>query len=66
MTHIDKYSGQHPDGGPTMAVVMARHKAVKTHKCRCGKKKDPTDVKRIGSRTWISCFRCLGQIEQLS
>ena len=66
MTYVDKYSGEHPDGGPTMAVVMARHKAAISHTCKCGRQRDPTDIKRIGSRTWISCHRCLGQIKQLS
>ncbi len=66
MTHVDKYSGQHPDGGPAMEVVWARAKAAATKECRCGKKKDPTEVRSVGSRSWISCFRCLGQIKQLS
>lgn len=64
--YSDRYSGQHPDGGPTIEVVRARHKAAVTHKCSCGKKKDPTEIKRIGSRSWINCYRCLGQIKQLS
>ncbi len=66
MTYTDPYSGQHPDGGPTMAVVLARQKAVMKRKCVCGPRKDPTPVKSAGSRSWISCFRCLGQIKQLS
>ncbi len=66
MTHIDPYFGQHVDGGPTMEVVVARHKAAMTHKCGCRGKKDPTEIRRIGSRTWIDCRRCLGQIKQLS
>ncbi len=66
MNRVDKYSGQNPDGGPTMEIVVARHKAVVIGKCGCGKKKDPTEVRRVGSRSWISCFRCLGQIRQLS
>ncbi len=66
MTYVDKYSGSHPDGGPSMEVVAARHVAVMCSKCRCGSKKDPTEVRSVGSRSWISCFRCLGQIKQLS
>lgn len=61
----DKYSNETPIG-PSMAVVKARHRAVMNRKCSCGKLKDPTEVKRIGSRSWISCNRCLGQIKQLS
>jgi len=64
--HTDKYSGQHPDGGPTMEVVKARHQAVLRHKCCCGPRKDPTEIRRLASRTWISCYRCLGTIKQLS
>ena len=66
MTSQDKYAGEHWDGGPSMEVVRARHRAVVDRRCRCGAKKDPTAVKRIGSRSWISCHRCLGQIKQLS
>ena len=62
----DKYMGEHVDGGPTMAVIKSRHRAAMDHKCHCGPKKDPTEIRRIGSRTWINCFRCLGQIKQLS
>jgi len=45
--HTDKYSGQHPDGGPTMEVVKARHQAVLRHKCCCGPRKDPTEIRRL-------------------
>lgn len=64
--YIDKYSGQHPDGGPTMEVVKARHRAVLRKRCVCGKLRDPSEVRRIGSRSWVSCLRCLGQIKQIS
>ncbi len=66
MTYTDKYSGAHWDGGPSMEVIKARHMAVRLGKCHCGSKKDPTEVKSVGSRTWISCHRCFGQIKQLS
>ena len=46
--------------------TKARHKAVFTGKCVCGNKKRESDIHKIGSRTWISCLRCLGQIKQLS
>ena len=60
----DKYSAE-TILGPSMAVVRARHRAAMDHRCHCGKLKDPTEVKRIYSRTWIACHRCLGQIKQL-
>ncbi len=63
---VDKYSGTHWDGGVSLEVCKARHRAAVTHKCSCGKLRDPSDVKRIGSRSWISCERCFGQIKQLS
>ena len=66
MNYVDEYSGQHWDGGPTMEVVKSRHRAALSGKCRCGSKKDPSEIKRIGSRQWISCYRCLGQIRQIS
>ncbi len=65
MCYIDKYSNE-TVYGPSMATVKARHRAVLTHRCGCGKLRDPSDVKRVGSRSWISCNRCLGQIKQLS
>jgi len=52
-----------------MPCVKARVKVATSGRgrCTCPKRlKRPTDVKRIGSRTWISCERCLGTIEQLS
>jgi hypothetical protein len=49
-----------------LACTTARHKAVVRKKCSCGKAKRPSDIKKNGSRTWISCLRCLGQIKQLS
>jgi hypothetical protein len=66
MAYRDKYAGEHWDGGPSMDVVRARHRAVIERKCRCGNKRDPSEIKRVGSRTWISCLRCFGQIKQLS
>ncbi len=63
--YTDKYDEGSFYGVP-MDVVKARHRAVMSHKCGCGKKRDPSEIKRVGSRTWISCFRCLGQIKQLS
>ena len=52
--------------GPSMEVVQARHQAALTHRCSCGNQRDPTEIKHVGSRRWISCLRCLGTIEQLS
>ena len=49
-----------------MECTKARHRAVINRKCSCGNKKRPSKIKRIHSRTWISCNRCLGQIKQLS
>lgn len=65
MSYTDKYANE-TIFGPSMTVVKARHRAALTHKCSCGKMKDPTEVKKVGSRTWISCHRCLGTIKQLS
>lgn len=55
-------------GGYTVcfSCTKARHKAVLRRKCCCGRQKRPTEVMRTGSRSWISCHRCLGQIKQLS
>lgn len=55
-------------GGYTVCFgcTRARHKAVLRRKCCCGRDRRPTGVMRIGSRSWISCRRCLGQIKQLS
>lgn len=49
-----------------LPCTKARYKAVITKRCVCGRGRRPTDVKRIGSRSWVSCKRCLGTIEQLS
>ncbi len=65
MTYEDKYANE-TWNGPSMETVKARHRAALSHKCSCRKLKDPTEVMRIGSRRWISCHRCLGQIKQLS
>ncbi len=63
--YTDKYDEGGLYGVP-MPVVIARHRAVMTHKCGCRKLRDPSHIKRVGSRTWISCLRCLGTIKQLS
>lgn len=63
---IDKYSGTHWDGGVSLEICKARHRAVLSNKCGCGKLRDPSEVHRIGSRTWTSCLRCLGTIKQYS
>ena len=49
-----------------MDCTRARHNAVLKRKCCCGNKRRPTEVKKAYSRSWISCYRCLGQIKQLS
>lgn len=48
--------------GPSMATVMARQKAAFGGGCKCGKLRDPV-TKSSGSRTWLSCLRCLGTIK---
>lgn len=63
--YVDKYSNE-TVLGPSLAVVKARHRAVMVKKCVCGNLKDPSEVKRVGSRSFVSCERCLGQIKQLS
>lgn len=45
--------------------TKARHRSV-NGRCKCGRMARPTKVLRIGSRSWIACHRCLGQIRQLS
>ena len=52
--------------GPSIKTLMARHNAVLKRRCVCGKLKDPTCIKQMGGRRWISCHRCLGQIKQVS
>jgi hypothetical protein len=52
-----------------MGCVRARAKVATSGRgrCTCPKRlKRPTDIKRIGSRAWIACERCLGQIAQVS
>ena len=61
----DKYA-QETWQGPSMATVRARQRAAFTGRCSCGKLADPTEVKQIYSRKFISCHRCLGTIKQLS
>jgi hypothetical protein len=51
-----------------LKCVQARHRAVLRHKCVCRTRKYAV---RKGAapgqrgRAWLSCERCLGQIEQL-
>ena len=49
-----------------LTCVKARHRAALALKCLCGRQARQSDVHRVGSRTWISCLRCLGSIRQLS
>jgi len=63
--YTDKYSNE-TFLGPSLETVKARHKAALSGRCHCGKKKDPTEVQKAYSRTWISCRRCLGTIKQLT
>ena len=52
---------------PCMDCVRARARSATTgHRCVCGRKRIESAVKRVGSRTWISCERCLGTVKQLS
>ena len=51
---------------PCMDCIKARHRGAVTHRCSCGKLRRETEVKRVGSRTWISCHRCLATVRQLS
>lgn len=49
------------------SCIRSRQQAVLKRKCVCPKRlQRPTDLKRIGSRSWVSCERCLGQIRQVS
>lgn len=53
--------------GICFSCVKARHKACMKRKCVCPKKlRRESKIKKTGSRSWISCERCLGQIKQLS
>ncbi len=53
--------------GVCMDCTRARQKAATSRGgCKCGGKKVPSEVKQMGSRKWISCERCFGQISQLS
>jgi len=65
MTYVDKYANETPLG-PSLKTCQARAKAAFGRGCKCGKLKDPTEVKKAYSRRWISCHRCLGTIKQLS
>ena len=53
-------------GEVAFEVIRARHRAAVTGRCGCGRKHIESDVHRVGSRTWVSCLRCLGTIRQLS
>lgn len=46
--------------------TKARHRAVLARRCICGRRARPGPVDRIGSRSWVPCLRCLGQIRQLT
>jgi hypothetical protein len=50
---------------PCMPCVRARARAAFTHRCSCGRKRRERTVSN-GSRTWVSCDRCLGSVRQLS
>ena len=55
--------------GPTVCFpcVKARAKTAQTHRCSCGsKRRENPEVHKVGSRTWHTCFRCLGTTRQLS
>lgn len=62
--YTDPYSNETPLG-PSMATVRARHRAVLTKRCGCGRLRDPV-TKSVGSRVWIACKRCLGTVRQIS
>ena len=49
-----------------MECTKARARSAFGKGCKCGRKRRPTEVRFTGSRTWIDCHRCLGQIKQLS
>lgn len=52
---------------PCMDCVKARYNAVLKRRCCCGKqRRENPKVHKIGSRTWMTCDRCLGQTRQLS
>ena len=54
-------------GEISLEVVRARHRAALDGRCHCGSKRIPHPaILRMGSRTWRSCDRCFGTIEQLS
>lgn len=50
-----------------MPCTKARHKAVLSRKCSCGKatQEKLCQVGKHG-RKWISCLRCLGTVRQVS
>lgn len=51
---------------PCLPCVKARARGAVTHRCSCGRKARPSEIHRVGSRTWKSCLRCLATLEQLS
>jgi hypothetical protein len=51
--------------GPSMATIRSRQLAAFGRGCKCGKLRDPVS-KSSGSRSWMSCLRCLGTIKTLT
>jgi len=51
-----------------LECVKTRHYTATKyqHRCHCGKKKRESEEKRMASRRWISCERCLGCVRQIS
>lgn len=50
-----------------MDCTKARHGAVlRGNRCHCGKKRRETEEKKMASRRWISCHRCLGVVLHIS
>ena len=52
---------------PCMACVRVRARAATTGgRCRCGRDAIPGATRKVYSRSWIPCDRCLGTIKQLT
>jgi len=49
-----------------LPCTRARHRAVLSHRCSCGRQRREAPESRIGSRRWVSCLRCLGQVRQIA
>lgn len=51
-----------------LPCVKARQRAVANGgRCTCGsKRRENPEVHRVHSRTWHTCYRCLGTTRQLS